>query len=60
MNMPYPGNNGALVMDEPDMEPWEMFLRTIQTEWDLINEKVDSITRTFSKSKVLKKKASNA
>ncbi len=47
--------SGASVMDETDMEPWEMFLRTIRTEWDLISEKVHSITRTFSRSKGSKK-----
>ncbi|MCA1795831.1 MAG: glycosyltransferase family 4 protein, partial [Desulfobacteraceae bacterium] len=40
--------NGNIENKETDMEPWEMFLLAIQTEWDLISEKAQTIARTFT------------
>ncbi|MFN2357518.1 MAG: glycosyltransferase [Desulfotignum sp.] len=40
--------NGDMENKETDMEPWEMFLLAIQTEWDLISEKAQTIARTFT------------
>jgi 1,2-diacylglycerol 3-alpha-glucosyltransferase len=40
--------DGASDMEQTDMEPWEMFLLAVRTEWDLITEKAQTIARTFS------------
>jgi len=40
--------NGDMEIKETDMELWEMLLVAIQTEWNLISEKAQTIARTFT------------